>query len=92
MNILWWLSIAEVLDALRVIPRLILVSAYTFVAWYTANFTLFYYELIITPDVSDWKLAAYTAFGGLTIPAVAGLAKGMTTAYLNSGRKWNEKD
>lgn len=84
-----WLTIAETLDALRVIPRLILVATYTFTAWYTYDFTSFYYELIGMPNVSDWKLAAYTAFGGLTIPAIAGLAKGMTTAYLQSGRRWS---
>lgn len=87
-----WLKLAETLDALRVIPRLILVAVYAFVAVYTYDFTHFYFLLIDQPDVSDWKLTAYTAFGGLTIPALVGLATGMTKAYLDSGRDWSIQD
>lgn len=83
-----WLQVAEVLDAFRVIPRLILVAVYSFVGVYTYDFTHFYFNLILLPDVTDWKLTAYSAFGALTIPAVVGLATGMTKAYLDSGRKW----
>lgn len=87
-TLLRWLEFAEVLDAFRLIPRIILIAVYTFVAWYTYKFTAFYFDLISMPNVSDWKLAAYTAFGGLTIPAIVGLAKGMTDTYMKSGRDW----
>jgi len=87
-----WLQVAEVLDAFRVIPRIILVAVYTFVGVYTYDFTQFYFNLILLPDVTDWKLTAYSAFGALTIPAVVGLATGMTKAYLDSGRKWKVKE
>lgn len=87
-----WLQIAEVMDAIRLIPRLLLVATYSFTLWYTVDFTQFYFNLILVDGVSDWKLAAYTAFGGLTIPAIAGLAKGMTTSYLETGRKWKVKE
>jgi len=83
-----WLQVAEVMDAFRVIPRLIIVAVYIFVAYYTYDFTQFYFKLIEQPEVTDWKLTAYTAFGALTIPAIVGLATGMTKAYLESGRKW----
>jgi hypothetical protein len=86
-----WLKVAEVMDAFRLIPRLLLLATYSFVLWYTVDFTQFYFKLIELPEISDWKLAAYTAFGGLTIPAIAGLAKGMTTSYLESGRVWKSK-
>jgi len=86
-----WLKVAEVMDAFRLIPRLLLLATYSFVLWYTVDFTQFYFKLIELPEISDWKLAAYTAFGGLTIPAIAGLAKGMTTSYLESGRVWKTK-
>ncbi len=87
-----WLRIAEVMDAFRLIPRLLLLATYSFVLWYTVDFTQFYFKLIELPEISDWKLAAYTAFGGLTIPAIAGLAKGMTTSYLQTGRDWKNKE
>lgn len=83
-----WLRLAEVLDALRVIPRLILVAVYSFIGVYTYDFTHFYFELINQTSVTDWKLTAYTAFGALTIPALTALGTGMTKAYLDSGRKW----
>jgi hypothetical protein len=84
---------AEVVDAFRVIPRIILCAVYAFVAVYTYEFTGFYFKLINRVDVTDWKLTAYTAFGALTIPAIVGLATGMTKAYLDSGRNWKgERD
>jgi len=86
-----WLKVAEVMDAFRLIPRLLLLATYSFTLWYTIDFTEFYFKLIEMPEISDWKLAAYTAFGGLTIPAIAGLAKGMTTSYLESGRVWKKE-
>jgi hypothetical protein len=58
-----WLSVAEVLDSFRVIPRLILVTTYTFVGWYTYKFTEFYFQLINQPEVSDWKLSIQVAIG-----------------------------
>jgi hypothetical protein len=88
MNKVTWLSFAEVLDAFRVIPRIIICAVYAFVAVYTYDFTHFYFKLIAHENVTDWKLTAYTAFGALTIPAVVGLATGMTKAYLDSGRSW----
>ena len=83
-----WLKLAETLDALRAIPRLLLIAVYAFTLWYTYDFTLFYFELINQPEVSDWKLTAYTAFGALTIPAITALAAGITKSYMESGRKW----
>lgn len=87
-----WLGIAEVLDAFRVIPRIIICAVYAFVAVYTYDFTQFYFELIADPKATDWKLTAYTAFGALTIPAIVGLATGMTKAYLDSGRSWKTNE
>ncbi len=83
-----WLDFAEILDALRVIPRGILVAAYAFTLWYCTIFTEFYFGLVNQEGVPDWKLAAYSVFGGLTIPAIAGLAKGITSSYLATGRDW----
>jgi hypothetical protein len=87
-----WLKLAETLDALRAIPRILLVAVYGFTLWYTYDFTHFYFDLINQPNVSDWKLTAYTAFGGLTIPAICALASGITKSYMESGRKWKGAD
>jgi hypothetical protein len=85
-----WLKLAETLDALRAIPRMLLIAVYGFTLWYTYDFTHFYFDLINQPNVSDWKLTAYTAFGGLTIPAITALAAGITKSYMSSGRKWKQ--
>jgi len=85
-----WLKLAEYLDALRIIPRLILVAVYSYTLWYAWYFTEFYFKLIEKTDVTDWKLTAYSAFGALTIPAVTALAAKITAAYMDSGRKWSE--
>ena len=83
------LKVAEIMDAYRVIPRLLLLLVYAFVLWYTWNVTESFFKALFDSAVTEWKLAAISAFGGLTIPAVAALASGLTKAYLNSGRKWN---
>lgn len=83
------LKVAEIMDAYRLIPRLILCAVYAFVLWYTANVTTMFFKALFDPTVTEWKLAGITAFGGLTIPALGALATGITKAYMNSGRKWN---
>ena len=85
----WWLDAAEIMDAWRLIPRLILVAIYAFVLWYTWGVTEMFFKALFDPGVTEWKLAGISAFGGLTIPALGALATGITKAYLNSGRKWN---
>ena len=92
MNDSPWLRGAEVLDALRIIPRVILIAVYAFTLWYTWDFTEFFYGLINQPQVSEMKLAAYTAFGSLTIGAICALAAGITKSYMDSGRKWNGQE
>lgn len=87
-----WLKLAETLDALRAIPRILLVAVYTFTAFYVYNLTSFYFELIVMTEVTDWKLTAYSGFGAITIPAVVGLATGLTKVYMESGRKWSKEN
>ncbi len=86
------LKIAEVMDAYRLIPRLLLVAVYAFTAIYVYNLTSFFMELIVMQTVTDWKLTAYSGFGAITIPAVVGLATGLTKVYMQSGRKWNGQE
>ena len=86
------LKVAEIMDAYRLIPRLILCAVYAFMLWYTANVTSSFFKALFDPAVTEWKLAAISAFGGLTIPAIGALATGVTKAYLSSGRKWNGEE
>lgn len=88
MNKQTFLDVAEVLDAFRTIPRIMLIAVFTFVLWYTYEFTAFYFDLIEQEGVTDWKLTAYSGFGALTIPALVGFAGGITKAYMDSGKKW----
>ena len=83
------LKVAEIMDAYRLIPRLILCAVYAFVLWYTWRVTEQFFMALFDDGVTEWKLAGISAFGGLTIPALGALATGITKAYLNSGRKWN---
>jgi hypothetical protein len=87
-----WLKRAEIVDALRIGPRLLLLLAYIFVAVYVFMVSSQFYELIQLTDITDWKLSAFSAFAAITIPAVVGLATSLTKVYLNSGRKWEDKD
>jgi len=87
-----WLAVAEIMDALRVIPRLLLIAVYVFVSFYVFNLTSFFFELIVMQEVTDWKLTAYSGFGAITIPAVVGLATGLTKVYMESGRKWKRTE
>lgn len=86
-----WLKFAEVLDSLRVIPRLLMLAVYSFTAIYVFDVTREFFEVIRLPGVTDWKLTAFAGFAGLTIPALAGLAIGLTKAYFNSGRTWKKE-
>lgn len=77
MNKPQWLTVAEIIDAYRVVPRLILVGY----AWLVA-FTLIWYTELEDPTTQQTSFAG-TIGGGIL--AVIGL-------YVNSGRKWSELD
>ena len=67
------LEIAEVIDAWRIVPRIILV-AYGYLVWYVINWFL----VISNPDTGQTALAVSIAG---SIPVVIGL-------YQHSGRSW----
>ena len=64
-----WLNLAEVLDAYRIIPRGVLVAVLWFAGYYIVTITMWYMGL---PTIE--RTAEVSAFAGLTIPAVFGLA------------------
>lgn len=78
-----WLTTAEVLDAFRIIPRLVLLAVLGFAGWYIVEVTMWYMNL---PHIE--RTAQVSGFAGVTIPAVFGLAGKMIDWYLKTGRSW----
>lgn len=79
-----WLDVAEVFDAFRIMPRMVLVTSLGFAAWYIITITLWYMHLPVIE-----RTAEVSGFAGLTIPAVFGLAGTITNWYLKTGRNWS---
>lgn len=81
MNKQNWLDIAEVADALRLMPRLILAGCYIgffcYVYWVTGMY-------FATPNPG----VEITAFVTVIIPAITGIISAMTNKYFQTGRKW----
>lgn len=73
----WWLNLAELLDALRVFPRL-------FVALY---FVLCYHLVTWAMGLKD--LSAQQA---ALVGAVTGMMPILLNFYMASGRKWQKED
>lgn len=79
-----FLDIAEVIDAFRVIPRIILVALYTFYVWYIQWTTSWYFQLI---DPGAWDTAFITG----TVTALGTMITFFTNKYVETGRKWDKK-
>jgi len=82
-----WLNISEIFDAYRVIPRVVLMMVLFFAGIYIVGITDWYMAL---PDVE--RTAEVSAFAGLTIPAVFGLAGKVIDWYLKTGRTWDKRE
>jgi len=81
-----WLAFAEVVDALRIIPRFMLASYSVFVFWYIAWIVGWYMDL---PAAE--RTGTETAFISGTITAVLGGGTWYASSYNQSGRKWDGK-
>jgi hypothetical protein len=87
----FWLDVAEVLDALRVFPRLILFSAFCFTAWYA------WYALSLAVSVIDAAADPSLASGivggaiGITVPFVGSMFAKVADIYMNTGREWSPR-
>jgi len=95
VNKAWWLDLAEIIDSLRVFPRLLLASAFGFVAWYA------YYALntvvgivqglpamadATTPELIAQNIVAGVV--GITVPLVGNIFAKVADIYMQTGRKW----
>ena len=90
------LQIAEALDALRVFPRLLLVSAFGFLCWYSVFALHTVIELVdrmaAIPSSGDTlaALAQNVAAGivGATVPMIGTMFAKICDVYMQTGRKW----
>lgn len=76
-----WLAIAEIVDAFRIIPRLMLAGYCCFYIWYIWWCTTWYFGLENPESTS-------TTFITATITGLGGMATWFSNTYLKSGRKW----
>jgi len=83
MNKQEWLDIAEILDAMRVVPRVLMALAWTLFSIYIWWTTGWYFGLE-TP--SAWDMG----FISSTISALGAALASLTNRYFDSGRKWNQ--
>jgi len=81
-----WLNGAELLDAYRIIPRSILIAVLWFTGFYIYDISAWYMSL---PAIE--RSVEVSAFAGVTIPALFGLAGKMIDWYLKTGRSWVTK-
>lgn len=89
------LQIAEALDALRVFPRLLLVSAFAFLCWYAVfalNTVIALVDRVSAIQAGDTlsALAQNVAAGivGATVPMIGNMFAKICDVYLQTGRKW----
>lgn len=79
-----WLHLAEIVDSLRVFPRLVL-AAYGFYVYHITNSVLLWYfkQPISERGIND------SAMIGLIITAVTGFAPWIIQIYSSGGRNWD---
>jgi len=85
MNKQAWLDIAEVIDAHRIIPKLILVLAFFGYGMYAYDSYIWVKEIYKTTNDIPTSVAA---FAGGTLSALGGVLTLMVNKYFEGGRKW----
>ena len=80
-----WLETAEIIDALRIIPRLMLLGFFIFYIWYIIWVTKWYFAL---PEPET----ASTIFVSSTITAIGAMFTWFGgNVYMSTGRKWGKQ-
>lgn len=80
-----WLHIAEVVDALRIFPRLFLAIT---LAWaINMSYVLVYWYMQLPPAERGIEASG---FGAVTFSAVLGFLKLVYDTYSSSARDWNQ--
>lgn len=79
-----WLQTAEIVDAFRVVPRLVLFAYLIFVFWLTDRIIDWYFAL---PAAERSMEASGLAVGLFT--AITGFGTVFVNMYIKTGREWN---
>lgn len=82
-----WLDTAEVIDALRIFPRILVGSYFGLAAW-----TVVYLILWYCRAPADEHTVQVTAFFGMLTGGLFGLAVYIFKLYTDGGRDWTIKD
>ena len=80
-----WLDWAEIIDALRVIPRIMMLGWLVFYMIYTWELTIWFFEV---PDPT----AGQTTFITAVISGLGTMSVWLGNLYLNSRRPWDKDD
>ena len=96
MNKEKWLKIAEVIDALRVIPRGLLIGYGWFYLWYIDVVTAWYFDYLMymveNQIFSVEAVAGSTAFVTSTITALGAMFTWFAgNVYMKTGRVWSKE-
>lgn len=81
-----WLDIAEVIDAHRVIPKLILVAAFT--GYGVLTYDSYLWVKSIYETTGDVPIAV-AAFAGGVVSSLGGVLTLLVNKYFGGGRKWD---
>jgi hypothetical protein len=79
----FWLDTAEIIDALRVVPRILLI-AFVWFTFSTIGDLVAWYQ---TLDASNRSVES-SGFAFLVVSALLGAASWFSQLYLSTGRKW----
>ena len=85
MNKQKWLDLAEILDAYRIIPRLILVFLYIAYLWFSIDTYMWVKHIYEITKTIPNSVAAFSAATMSALGTVIGI---VTNKYFDSGRKW----
>lgn len=82
----WWLDVAEVFDAWRVIPRLLVFGYWLWIVWLVDNLLRWYQSL-----PADERTLEASGFATFVITAVTGMGSWVSKIYMDGGRSWADE-
>lgn len=78
-----WLDVAEIIDALRIVPRIIIGVFLTVFAWAIVYFPIMYFRI---PAAE--RTVAMTAFVSVVLTALTTALPFIVKIYTDNGRDW----
>jgi len=86
-----FLSVAERIDALRVVSRTLVIGYYAFFihAWYYVVTWFMHFDWSKVAEYPEVSLAI-AGFPAIVLTVLTGVLSTLTNAYFNTGRKWSD--